>query len=64
MKQNEEGKRHDMCKGTQAEDSFCLRKCCTYVCMCVLNHVQLFAAPWTVAGQSPLPWKYIACNGK
>ena len=25
------------------------------MCVCVLSHVQLFAAPWTVAHQVPLP---------
>ena len=27
---------------------------CVCVCMCVFSHVQLFAAPWTVAYQIPL----------
>ena len=26
---------------------------CVCVHMCVLSHVQLFATPWTVAGQAP-----------
>ena len=25
------------------------------MCLCVLSHVQLFATPWTVAHQAPLP---------
>ena len=25
------------------------------ICVCVLRHVQLFATPWTVARQAPLP---------
>ena len=28
---------------------------CVCVCVCVLNHVQLFATPWTIARQTPLP---------
>ena len=27
---------------------------CVYVCVCILSHVQLFAAPWTVIHQAPL----------
>ena len=27
-------------------------------CVCVLSHVQLFAAPWTVACQAPLPMEF------
>ena len=26
--------------------------------MCVLSHVQLFATPWTVAHQAPLPMEF------
>ena len=28
------------------------------VCVCVLSYVQLFAAPWTVACQAPLPMEF------
>ena len=34
-----------------------LSRVCVCVCVCVhaLSHIRLFAAPWTVARQSPLP---------
>ena len=31
---------------------------CVCVCVCVLSRVQLFAAPWTVACQTPLPVEF------
>ena len=31
---------------------------CECVCVCTLSHVQLFAAPWTVAHQAPLSMEF------
>ena len=32
------------------------------MCVCVLSHMWLFATPWTVASQAPLPWNFPAKN--
>ena len=29
---------------------------------CILNRVRLFAVPWTVARQTPLPWDFLSKN--
>ena len=31
---------------------------CVCVCVCVFSHVQLFAAPWTIACQAPPPMEF------
>ena len=31
---------------------------CVNVCVCTLSHVQIFAAPWTVAHQAPLSMEF------
>ena len=41
---------------------YCTITCISYVCAQSLSHVQLFAAPWTVASQTPLSLGYASKN--
>ena len=36
-----------------------VRGCLWYACVCVLGHVWLFGAPWTVAHQAPLSMDFL-----
>ena len=38
--------------------STCVKRLLSSTCACVLSHIRLFAAPWTVAWKAPLPMEF------